>query len=96
MSYIFCIGRHTSTQQKSLLDWGCNDGYGMELMRPYVAHIAGLDSAETAILAAHQKLPDLQSNIRVYDGKGLPFPPGRFDVVTSFQVIEHVGKQTAL
>ena len=22
---------------KSLLDWGCNDGYGMELMRPHVA-----------------------------------------------------------
>jgi len=76
---------------KSLLDWGCNDGYGMELMRSYVAQIAGLDSADTAILAAHRRLPDLHSNIRLYDGKGLPFPPGSFDVVTSFQVIEHVG-----
>lgn len=76
---------------KSLLDWGCNDGYGMELMRPCVAEIAGLDSAETAILAAHQRLPDLHSNIRLYDGKRLPFSPGSFDVVTSFQVIEHVG-----
>ena len=37
---------------KSCLDWGCNDGYGMELMRPYVAQIARLDSAEIAILAA--------------------------------------------
>jgi SAM-dependent methyltransferase len=76
---------------RSLLDWGCNNGYGMELMRPYVAQIAGLDSAETAILAARRRLPDLQSNIRLYDGNGLPFRPGSFDVVTSFQVIEHVG-----
>jgi SAM-dependent methyltransferase len=75
---------------KSLLDWGCNDGYGMELMRPYVAQIAGLDAAEAAILAAHRRLPDLNSNIRLYNGKGLPFPPGSFDVVTSFQVIEHI------
>ena len=75
---------------KSLLDWGCNDGYGMELMRPFVAQIAGLDSAETAILAAHRRLPDLHSSIRLYDGKGLPFPPGSFDVITSFQVIEHI------
>jgi len=76
---------------KSCLDWGCNDGYGIELMRPYVAQIAGLDSAEISILAAHRRLPDLQSNIRLYDGKRVPFPPGSFDVVTSFQVIEHVG-----
>jgi SAM-dependent methyltransferase len=76
---------------KSCLDWGCNDGYGMERMRPHVALIAGLDSAEISILAAHRRFPDLQSNIRLYDGKRLPFPPGSFDVVTSFQVIEHVG-----
>jgi len=75
---------------KSCLDWGCNDGYGIEVMQPHVAQIAGLDSAEVSILAAHQRLPDLQTNIRLYNGKGLPFPPGSFDVVTSFQVIEHV------
>jgi SAM-dependent methyltransferase len=75
---------------KSCLDWGCNDGYGMELMRPYVAQIAGLDSAEISILAAHRRLPDLHSNVRLYDGKRLPFPHCSFDVVTSFQVIEHV------
>lgn len=76
---------------KSLLDWGCNDGYGIELMRPHVAQIAGLDSAEVSISAAHRRLPDLHANLRLYDGTRLPFPPGTFDVVTSFQVIEHVG-----
>jgi SAM-dependent methyltransferase len=76
---------------KSCLDWGCNDGYGIEVMRPYVAQIAGLDSAEVSISAAHRRLPDLSSNVRLYDGKRMPFPPGSFDVVTSFQVIEHVG-----
>jgi SAM-dependent methyltransferase len=75
---------------KSCLDWGCNNGYGMELMRPYVAQIAGLDSAEISILAAHRRLPDLHANVWLYDGKRLPFPHSSFDVVTSFQVIEHV------
>jgi SAM-dependent methyltransferase len=76
---------------KSLLDWGCNDGYGIEVMRPNVGQIAGLDSAEMSILAAHRRLPDLHSSVRLYNGNRLPFPPGTFDIVTSFQVIEHVG-----
>src|SRR6266404_2512009 len=76
---------------KSLLDWGCNDGYGIEVMRSHVAQIAGLDSAEMSISAAHRRLPDLHSSVRLYDGHRLPFLPGTFDVVTSFQVIEHIG-----
>ena len=77
-------------QNKSLLDWGCNDGYGIELLRPFVSEIAGLDSAEVSVKAAHRRLPDMVSMIRLYDGTRLPFPAGSFDVVTSFQVIEHV------
>jgi len=60
-------------------------------MRPHVGQMAGLDLAEHSILAARHRMPDLESSIRLYDGDRLPFPPGTFDVVTSFQVIEHVG-----
>ena len=75
---------------KSLLDWGCNNGYGIEIMRPYVKYIAGLDVAEHAIISAHHRLPELKGDIRLYDGHGVPFAPESFDVVTSFQVLEHV------
>lgn len=77
-------------RNKCLLDWGCNDGYGIELLRPFVSEIAGLDSAEASIAAAHRRLPDIADMIRLYNGTCAPFPSGSFDVVTSFQVIEHV------
>jgi SAM-dependent methyltransferase len=77
---------------KSLLDWGCNDGYGMEMMRAFAREIAGLDVAEQAIQAARRRLPELKNRIRLYDGFRTPFPTESVDVVTSFQVVEHVSE----
>jgi 2-polyprenyl-3-methyl-5-hydroxy-6-metoxy-1,4-benzoquinol methylase len=75
---------------KSVLDWGCNDGYGLQIMRKVARDIAGLDSAVHCIAAAHNRIPDLRDRIRFYDGVTVPFLSCRFDVITSFQVIEHV------
>ena len=77
---------------KRVLDWGCNDGYGMEILKPYASEVAGLDVAPHALRAAQQRLPEMAANIRAYDGSQLPFPPASFDMVTSFQVIEHVAE----
>jgi SAM-dependent methyltransferase len=77
-------------RERSLLDWGCNDGYGLELLKGFTSQLAGLDSAEDSVRAARQRLPELSSMIQIYDGARLPFPASSFDVVTSFQVIEHV------
>jgi len=77
-------------RKKSVLDWGCNDGYGLELLREFTPQLAGLDSAEVSVLAARQRLPELSPMIRMYDGVRPPFPAISFDVITSFQVIEHV------
>ena len=75
---------------KSLLDWGCNNGYGMEIMLPCVKSAAGLDVAGHAVASARERLPDLKEDIRLYDGSHFPFVAESFDIVTSFQVIEHV------
>ena len=75
-------------EQKRVLDWGCNDGYGLELMRSRAKEIAGLDVAPQAVEAARKRLGD--SRIELYDGKRSSFDDGSFDVVTSFQLIEHI------
>jgi len=78
-----------------VLDWGCNLGYGMQILKSRGAKIAGLDVVPDAIAAARAALPADEDNIRLYDGATLPFEPGTFDVVTSFQVLEHIADYEA-
>lgn len=75
---------------RDVLDWGCNQGYGMEILRGKASRVCGLDVAPAAIQAATTRLPDLADDIRLYDGIHVPFDFCTFDMVTSFQVIEHV------
>jgi 2-polyprenyl-3-methyl-5-hydroxy-6-metoxy-1,4-benzoquinol methylase len=75
---------------KSILDWGCNDGYGIEVMqRMGCAMIAGLDVSPNAIESAKVRLGS-NCALHLYDGYTLPVEGGSFDAVTSFQCIEHV------
>jgi 2-polyprenyl-3-methyl-5-hydroxy-6-metoxy-1,4-benzoquinol methylase len=75
-------------EKKRVLDWGCNDGYGLELMRSRAKEIAGIDVAPRAVEAARKRLAD--ARIELFDGKRSSFADGSFDVITSFQLIEHI------
>jgi len=72
---------------QDVLDWGCNDGYGIDILGPFARSVAGLDVAPAAVHLARSKHPG--HTIRLA-GSDPDFPPESFDVVTSFQVIEHV------
>lgn len=73
---------------KAVLDLGCNHGYGTALLARNAGSIVGLDVSPRALEAARQRHPGL--DFRLYEGGRLPFPDRTFDLVTSFQVIEHV------
>lgn len=76
---------------KKVLDVGCGNAYGTALMADLAAEITGLDYDESTI----------QSNRNQYAGiknlsferaviPPLPLPDSSFDVITSFQFIEHI------
>ncbi|MBD3626620.1 class I SAM-dependent methyltransferase [Cyclobacterium sp.] len=72
-----------------LLEIGCGEGRGVEVLGPLVDHYHGMDKIGDILEILKVKHPDF-----VFEQAVLPPMPGlkdnTFDVVVSFQVIEHI------
>jgi ubiquinone/menaquinone biosynthesis C-methylase UbiE len=75
---------------RDVLDVGCNTGYGTLRFLPVANRVVGVDVSPRAIEAARERALDGRPEFIVTTGFELPFPAGTFDLVTSFQVLEHV------
>jgi 2-polyprenyl-3-methyl-5-hydroxy-6-metoxy-1,4-benzoquinol methylase len=75
---------------KSVLDLGCNTGFGTHILAKSARNVIGVDISRKAIDFARDKYADLGIEFRVINGEQLPFDKGEFDIVASLQVIEHV------
>ncbi len=73
-----------------VLDAGCGTGYGAAMLAEAGAeHVVGVDVAEAVVEAARSRSGARLAFSRA-DLVRLPFEAGSFDVVTCFEVIEHV------
>ena len=75
---------------KRVLDVGCNNGYGSRIIADVAESAVGADVSPNSIECARAKSHGRNLRFLVIDGKTLPFESQEFDVVTCFQVIEHV------
>jgi SAM-dependent methyltransferase len=75
---------------RDVLDVGCNTGYGTLRFVPVAGRVVGVDVSPRAIDAARHRAPDGRPEFVQTSGSDLPFPDDSFDLVTSFQVLEHV------
>lgn len=73
-----------------LLDIGFGEGYGSELVRPWVSEYHGVEVSRDVVDHARAKYAHPAASFRHYDGEILPFGDDDFDLAISFQVIEHV------
>ena len=80
--------RHAS--DRDVLDVGCNTGYATVRFVPVARRVVGTDVSPRAIEAARKRAADGQPEFIQTDGFTLPFADCTFDLVTSFQVLEHV------
>jgi SAM-dependent methyltransferase len=82
---------------KRVLDAACGEGYGSALLAGTAASVVGIDIAEPAIAHAQARYAD-RANLRFARGDctALDVAPGSFDLVVSFETLEHVAAQEAL
>ena len=75
---------------RDVLDLGCNTGYGTVLISPVARHVVGADVSPRAIDVARARQDGDRVDWMVVDAGRLPFEDDSFDLVTGFQVIEHL------
>lgn len=85
----FCAGR-------KVLDLGCGSGYGVSLVAGQAKHVTGVDISPDAIRFARERYRGENVEfLQILPDEALPFADDDFDVVLSFQVIEHVDNDAA-
>ena len=77
---------------KFVLDAGCGVGYGTEELAERSLHVVGIDLSRKIIYKAKRRRRTNLSFIRA-DCQNLPFKNQTFDLLTSFEVIEHIDNQ---
>jgi len=75
---------------KTVLDFGCGTGYGAAMMAETAAHVTGLDIDASALAFARATHRADNLAFRCHDDLGASLPEASFDLVTCFEMIEHV------
>ncbi len=88
----FCAYKYAKgfVSDKEVLDIGCGEGYGSDFMTGYAKSVLGLDYDKTVIDYAKGKYHKPGLDLSVLDIKNLDSLNRKFDVVCSFQNIEHI------
>ncbi|MFJ8457681.1 glycosyltransferase [Lysinibacillus xylanilyticus] len=77
-------------KNKVVLDAACGEGYGSEILSAQARQVYGMDIDEKSI--THAKKTYVKSNLDFLVGsiEKLPFEDDFFDIIVSFETIEHV------
>ena len=74
-----------------VLDIACGTGYGINILLAAGAQlVVGVDIDQEAGLGAQKNLTSRAGQVIVADGCQLPFADGSFEVITSFETLEHL------
>lgn len=89
------INRYLSAKNyikgKRVLDVACGEGYGAKLLKLWGAQeVVGVDISEESISVAKKQFADEGIEFVQHSAEQLPFDNDSFDVVVSFETIEHV------
>ena len=83
-------------KNKHVLDIACGEGYGSEILAAFASEITGVDIDEESIKLAIEKYTIKNKNLHFKCGSAtaIPFNNATFDVVISFETIEHLDENS--
>ena len=82
---------------KRVLDAACGEGYGSAMLAAVAQSVLGVDISDSAVMHARARYGALNNlHFAQGDATALDFPAASYDVVTSFETLEHVVAQEAL
>ncbi len=73
-----------------VLDIGCGMGYGTAELAQQATSATGMDISGEAITYAREHYPLPNTTFLTASATEIPFPPASFDLITAFEVIEHL------
>ncbi len=81
-------------RNKVVLDIASGEGYGSNMLANVALKVIGVDISDEAVNAANTKYAKKHNNLEFIRGSAdsIPTTPGLFDVVVSFETIEHHDK----
>ena len=77
-------------QGKKVLDIACGEGYGSHLLAETAEMVQGVDIDESIIAKAKTKYAGKNLGFVAGSVEKIPFDPANFDVVVSFETLEHI------
>ena len=85
-----------SSKDKDILDVACGEGYGSSMLATVAKSVVGVDISDEVI--AHASDSYATSNLVFQQGNvtKLDFEDDSFDVVVSFETVEHLAEQTEM
>lgn len=81
---------------KVVLDIASGEGYGSILLAKKAKSVAGVDIDEATILLAKEKYKANNLEYKVGSADNIPYNDGSFDIVVSFETLEHHDKHTEM
>ncbi|MBI3137633.1 MAG: class I SAM-dependent methyltransferase [Sphingobacteriales bacterium] len=81
---------------KSVLDIACGEGYGSRLLSHNAASVTGVDIDPATIEIAKEKYGDNKICFLTADAKDTQLPRQSFDLVVSFETLEHLDEHELL
>ena len=85
-----------NAKDKSILEVGFGDGYGSIRLAKVASNVISIDYAEDVVLTNKKKYVASNLNFMCMDATELKFKDKSFDIVCSFQVIEHIPEEKLL
>lgn len=81
---------------KNVLDAACGEGYGSNLLAARARSVTGLDISEAAVEHARRRYAGDSVRFDCGSATELPYDDHSFDVVVSFETLEHLEEQDRL